>query len=204
MIRRDDLLVGPKEKAIEAIKAGREQEAIKHIEELSEEFRPLHDRYGEWIQSLLCFIAEKLGEEAVEEALQKTFIDVYKDIYESTKDLSPEELIKSRCKSHRTHYSDFYVEEDDEKFVLVIPYCGSGGRMQKKDKAYGRTKKAYPWSFNQAGVSYYCAHELVFSKLAKDFGLDRFQYEYHHQFDNEGKPTGLPCRWIIYKKKPKP
>jgi len=43
MIRRDDLLVGPKEKAIEAVKAGNKEEAIRYIQELYEEFRPLHD-----------------------------------------------------------------------------------------------------------------------------------------------------------------
>ncbi len=203
MRRRDDLMVGPKEKAIEAVKAGKRDEAIRYIQELYQEFKPLHDRYGDWIQTLLNFIADKLGEGAVEKALEKTFHDVYKERLILSKNLTPEEMAKSWAQSHRTHFSDFSIEEDDEKIVINIPYCGSGGRIQKETKAEGKTKKAYPWSFGEPGVCYYCCHETIFTKFSKDLGLDWRRYECNKQFDDEGKPTGKPCRWIIYKEKPK-
>ena len=94
-----------------------------------------------------------------------------------------------------------YVEEDDEKFVLVLPYCGSGGRMQKEGKV-GSTRKAYPWSFDQEGVSYYCCHEGVFNQVFEELGFGNMKFEYCPQFDKEGKPTGDVCRCVIYKKKP--
>lgn len=47
MKRRDDLLQGPKDKAIEAIKKGNKEEAIRCAQELYEDFYPLHGRYGE-------------------------------------------------------------------------------------------------------------------------------------------------------------
>ena len=115
MIKRDDLLIGPKEKAIAAVKEGRIDAAIQHIEELYLEFRPLHDRYGDWILSLLGFVKDKLGEEAVEDALKKTFEDVYKERALATAKLPYEERIRRYCQGHRTHYSEFHVEEDDEK-----------------------------------------------------------------------------------------
>jgi hypothetical protein len=202
MVRRNDLLVGPKEKAIEAVKAGNKEEAIKYIQELYEEFRPLHDRYGDWAQSLLSFIAKKLGEEAVEEALRQIVLDVYKDRWGKMKNMSHEEIVKMWCQLWKSHYSDFYVEEDEEKTVFVVSYCNSGGRIQKEGKARGRrTSKPYPWSFNQAGVSYYCCHEGVFNQMFKELGLDFIKFEYCNQFDDEGKPTGCPCKVIIYKKK---
>jgi len=202
MIKRNELVVGPKERAIEAIKAGRKQEAIKCIEEFYEEFRPLHDRYGDWVQSLLGFVSDKLGEEAVEEALYRTFMDVYKDRAISFKDMRHEDIIRRYCQSLRSHYSKFYIEEDEEKTVIVITYCGSGGRMQREGKAYRkRTQKNYPWSFDQAGVSYYCCHEGVFSMAYKELGLDFVRYEYCKQFDDGGKPTGSPCKWIFYKER---
>ena len=201
MIHRDDLLAGPKEKAIEAVKAGRINEAIKYIEELNEQFRPLHDRYGDWIQSLLGFIAEKQGEEAVEEALKNTFSEVYKERALASAGMSHEDLIRRYCQSLRSHYSEFTVEEDDEKTVIVITYCGSGGRMQKEGKAsVKRTKKSYPWAFDETGVCYYCCHEAVFNSVYKELGLDFVQYEYANQFDTEGNATGSPCRWVFYKK----
>jgi len=202
MKRRDDLAVGPREKAIEAVKAGKKEEAIKYIEELYESFKPLHDRYSEWIQFLLTFIAERLGEEVVNEALRGITYAIYKDRWvDMFKNMSPEEVTKMFCLVHKSHYSDFYVEEDDEKFVLVLPYCGSGGRMQKEGKA-GSTGKAYPWSFDQEGVSYYCCHEAVFNQVFEELGFGTMKFEYCPQFDKEGKPTGGVCRCVIYKKKP--
>ena len=200
--RRDDLLIGTKEKAIEAVKAGKKEEAIKYIELLSKEYQPLHDRYGDWIQILLTFIAERLGEEAIEEAFRTITLEIYKDRWVSLwKNMSSEEIIEMLCQVQRSHYNDFYVEEDDEKFVIVTPYCGSGGRIQKSGRG-GSTKKAYPWSFDEKGVIYYCCHESVFNTVFEEIGLDSVKYEYSPQFDKEGKPTGGACRWLVYKKKP--
>ena len=77
-MRRNDFKIGTKEKALAAVMAGNKQEAIKYIEELRVEFKPLHDRLCEWLQSTLCFISERLGEEADEEAPERAFDDVYK------------------------------------------------------------------------------------------------------------------------------
>ena len=119
--RRDDLLVGPKEKAIEAVKAGRKEEAIKYIEELYKIFKPLHDRYVDWIQFLLSFIADKLGEEVVEEALHGIVMSIYKDRFVNVyKNMSAEEIAKMWNLVHKSHYSDFYIEEDDEKVEVYI------------------------------------------------------------------------------------
>ncbi len=203
MRRRDDFLVDPKEKAIEAVKAGNKEEAIKCIEELREGFKPLHDRYGDWIQLLLTFIADRLGEEAVEEALRHITTEIYKDRFVNLfKNMSAEEIARMWSQLSKSHYGDFYVEEDDEKFVLVQPYCGSGGRMQKEGRG-GTTGKAYSWSFDQAGVPYYCCHESMFNIMFKELGVDNLEFQYSRMFDNEGKPTGGICRHIIYKEVPK-
>ncbi len=194
--RRDDLLQGPKEKAIEAIKAGKTEEAIKQVQELSKEFKPLHDRYSEWIQYLLTFIAEKLGEPAVEEALKGTYQNVYQSVLPPT-DLPVIDRVKGICKGHRTHYSDFYIEEDDEKFVVNIKFCGSGGRIQQKNTNNGRTKKPYPWSDNMAGMAYYCCHEPIFLKKEMDAGISLVKEA--NQFDEKGQSTGKMCQYIFYK-----
>ena len=95
---RDDLLVGPKEQAIAAIESGRKEDAIRYVEELYREFQPLHDRYIEWIQFLLGFIAEKLGEETVEEALRGIVTEIYKDRWALTwKEISAEEIARNFC-----------------------------------------------------------------------------------------------------------
>lgn len=202
MKRRDDLLIGPKEKAIAAIRSGNVEEAIKQIEELAGEFKPLHDRYNDWHQSLLNFISERLGEEAVEEALRRVFNDVYRESSAGMKNVSHDDLVKFVCKAHRCHQSDFYIEEDDENTYFIIPYCGSGGRLQKRGEPFGRrTGKPYPWSFNRSGVNYYCCHEAVFGALHKELGIDFLEFEYSELFDKDGNPTGGTCRAIVSKKK---
>lgn len=200
-MRRDDFLIGPKEKAIEAIKSGDKEEAIKYIEQMSQEAKRAHDRAIEWIQSLLNFTAETQGEEAVEQALKKSFDDVYKDRRIAAPNVqSAEEQVRIWCQVHRAHYSNFYVEEDEEKFVVVILFCGTGGKLHDEDKA-GKTQKAYPWSFNQAGVTYYCCHEPVFEAMAATYGMDIEDHTYKTIFDDNGKPVGHECRWIVYKNK---
>jgi len=198
MKKRDDLLVGPKERAINAVKEGRIEEAIQCIEELNEQFRPLHDRYGEWIQCLLAFIADEMGESAVEKALQKTFEDVYKTRVLDSQNLTAEDVVKRYCQGARAHYSDITIEEDDEKFVLKHLHCNSGGRIQR-ECIYGKTERAYDWSFNQMNVPYYCCHESVFNNIYKEIGLDRVTYEFEYQHDENGTPTGKCCIWKIKK-----
>jgi hypothetical protein len=197
--RRDDLLTSPKERAIEAVKAGEKHQAIQAIEDLYEMFHPLHDRYGDWMVLLLSFIGEKLGEDAVEEATRRGFNQMYNELFVNTfRKMNPEEIARALCLVHKTHYSDHYVEEDEEKFVIVIRYCGSGGRMQKH-KIGGTTCKAYPWSYNQRDVNYYCCHESVFNLAFQELKFEKVRFEFGRQFDSEGKPTGEPCRYIVYK-----
>lgn len=201
MKRRDDLLVGPREKAIEAVKAGNKEEALKYIEELDQFFKPLHDRYIGWIEFLLDLIAERLGEETVKEALRGIGTDIYGSWLTTFKTLSSEEIARAYCMANRVHHSDVYCEEDDEKFAVVTTYCGSGGKVQKDAKSR-TTTKAYPWSFNRKGINYYCCHCPIHTEVFEEGGLKRVKVEYGQQFDKKGKPTGESCRYIIYKGKP--
>jgi hypothetical protein len=87
--RRDDLVMGPKEKALAALNAGNIDETLKQIDALHKQFKPLHDRYCEWINYLLTFIAERVGEEAVEEAMEGTFKAVYGKMFASAVPFTP-------------------------------------------------------------------------------------------------------------------
>ena len=201
MKRRDDLCIGPREKAIEAVKAGNKEEAIAYIEELDQLFRPLHDRYGNWIEYLLDLVAERIGEEAVEEALRGLGIEIYGSWSSLVPTMTSEEIARFFAIVHRVHNSTFHVEENDEKFTLVIPHCGSGGRIQKEGKTR-TTTKSYPWSFNQEGINYYCCHCPIHVDLFKEHGCNRIEVQVNKQVDEEGKPIGIACKYIVYKGEP--
>lgn len=202
--RRDDLTVSPKVKALKAIKAGNKDEAIKYIEEMDKwGLYMLRDTYGHWIQYLLGFIAKKLGEEAIEEAWNGALIDSWGDKNDwpaQMNNRSAEETMKIICPQISALGSDYYVEEDDEKFVINFTYCASGGRMEKEGKAAGkRTTKPYPWSFNQAGIPYYCCHEGVMMRLFAKFVKKPYWKEGNSQYNDDGTPTGRICRCYLYK-----
>src|SRR4030042_4357638 len=118
MKRRDDLLKGPMEKAIEAVEKGeKKEEAIRRIKELYEDFHPLHDRYSEGCSLLLTFIGTHLGEEAVLKATQLLMDEIYTERFNEMKKLNYQSLVEAFVRMHRSHYSQFHVDEDEEKTV---------------------------------------------------------------------------------------
>jgi hypothetical protein len=160
-----------------------------------------HDSYGNWILSLLSFIAEKQGEEAVEAAFKRVYDDVYKDMIENWHNLTPEQLVTALTVGNLQHGSKIHWEEDDEKYVMFVHYCGSGGRIRNA-LASGKlkvpnavTKEARPWSYAEKGVNYYCVHSAVWFNH-----LEFMDFEYGRQFDENGNRVDEPCKFIIYKK----
>jgi hypothetical protein len=125
------------------------------------------------------------------------------------KEKGAEAFVEMNATILRAHGYDFHCEEDDEKFVFVLKYCPSGGRMMKEGKSdtssrhplnFGTTKKPYPWSFNRAGVLYYCCHcPLWLDILPGEWGWDVFEAKFGRQFDEKGISIDEPCKMIIYK-----
>ena len=201
MKKRDDLLQGPKEKAIEALDRNDKKQTLQYINELYEEFRPIHDRYVESINSLLTFVSQRLGEEAVADAAWHYVEQTTSAMFARMKAFDHEQLIKTLAGLHRKHYSRFYVEEDSDKTVITVAECNVGARLLKDGTAQregGLTKKAWDWSFNCAGVPYYCIHAHVFNNLFQRLGVP-IEVEWGRQYDDDGKATGEPCRYVIRK-----
>jgi hypothetical protein len=210
MIRRDDLSKLVVNRVIEAVTAGEKDEAMNCIRKLSEDACMQQSFLCEMISSLLTFIAKRNGEETIEEAWRYVANDCWKPVAMMLKGMEYDEVIDFYPTFHRALGSEFYVEQDEEKTVITITSCGSGGKMAKEGKYEntnrhpmngGITKKAYTWSENRVGMPYYCAHApLFFSILPKEWGWDMIDFEYGRQFDNDGNPVNEPCKMTIYKK----
>lgn len=209
MKRRDDLSKHPLDQAIEAIEAGNKKQALTYTRQIWEEGRPLHDLYGDYVASLLTFIAQQFGEEWVEKANRYVGEELWKPLIMAMKDKEPEALAEVFAAFLRAHGYDFYCDEDEEKFHFVAHYCPSGGRMKKDGKedtskrhafSFGTTKKAYPWSFNKTAISYYCCHCALFmDMLPREWGWDVFETKFGEQFDEQGNAVDDPCEITIYK-----
>jgi hypothetical protein len=201
MARRDDFLIGPKEKAVEAIKAGKTKEALGYLNEVYEQFHALHDAYTNDISLLEGTLAQAQGDKWYEAFERKKVIELLGPKYERYKDMSAEQKVAAICNSMRAHFSEFHVEEDDEKFVVAMTGCNAGGRLVRDGIAKRQgaiTKKAYPWSFNRVGFPYYCAHAYFLNELFKELGIN-VKIEYGRQYDDQGNKINEPCNYYVYK-----
>ena len=200
MRRRDNFTIGPKEKLIEAIKSGKTEEALRHVDELYEMFRGMHDGFVNTISLMHGKLAEANGEEWLEK-FTRDRLSRWRSIFGTMKTMSPEERVDMICDIHRPMYSEFHVEEDDDKFVVVITGCNNGGRLIRDGIAKQQnalTKKAYAWCFNKIGVPYYCIHAAIFHEIFRELGLN-IELQWGKQYDDQGKQINEPCKYVIYK-----
>jgi hypothetical protein len=145
-------------------------------------------------------LAEAKGEEWLE-GFTRDRLSRWRSIFGAMKTMSPEERVAMICDIHRPMYSEFHVEEDDEKFVVVITGCNNGGRLIRDGIAKQQnalTKKAYVWCFNQIGVPYYCIHAAIFHEIFRELGLN-IELQWGKQYDDQGKQINEPCKYVIYK-----
>jgi hypothetical protein len=201
MTRRDDFLRGPMEKGIEAIRAGRTEEALGHLNDVQEQFHKLHDAYCNHLSLLQGTLFETQGDKWYEAFDRKTVFALFRAKYERWRTMTPEQRIEDICNSHRAHYSQFHVEEDDQKLVVVITGCGAGGRLVRDGIAKRQnsvTRQAYPWSFNQVDFPYYCSHGYHLNALWKELGL-KAELQWGRQYNDEGKQIDEPCKYVVYK-----
>jgi len=152
----------------------------------------LCDLYVGWVDLLFTYIADKLGEEAVYDAM-KLFCQRFAipALEGSFGPISIEDRVKKRAYMW-THFHGANIdeiEEDDEKFTFKFK-CPSGGSISTKEQC-GRTKKAYPWSWGQEKLAYYCVHHPVIDILA----IEQFGYP---AWALETQPGGR-CIQSVYK-----
>jgi hypothetical protein len=201
MVRRDDFLMGPKEKAVEAIRAGKTEEALRCLNEVYEQFHALHDAYGNEIGLLKGTLAKMQGDQWYETFERKLIFESFRSKYERYRNMSIDQRVEGICNSQRAHYSEFHVEEDGEKFVVLITGCNAGGRLIRDGIAKRQnaiTKKAYPWSFNRVGFPYYCANAYFLNELFRELGI-KVKIEYGRQYDDQENKIDEPCKYIVYK-----
>lgn len=160
------------------------------------------------VSLLLVYIGRKLGEEAVYDATNFFMYGIYPPFFAQMKGLSHEQLIEAVCRMHQAHYSEFHLVDDDDKTTVMITGCSSGGGRLMRDgqpplaKKEGITQKAWPWSFNRVGFPYYCVHAFPIYEIFKEMGIP-IEIQWGRHYDEEGKPTDEPCKYIIYKQKSK-
>ena len=132
----------------------------------------LKDYSINWITSLLTFVGEELGEEAVERALRKTgdeFVRPRRDTGTDWGTLPASARAKVIARAMVANMGEVEVTEDDERIVLSFR-CGTGGRLIDEGRYEG--ERAYLTLQEQSGRTFmrdelpvYCAHCSVNNEI---------------------------------------
>ena len=160
------------EQAKAALAQGRPEDAALLIDRAVEQWSGLKDYSINWITSLLTFIGEELGDEAVERALRKTgdeFVAPRRDTGTDWDTLPASARAKVIARAMLANMGEVEVEEDDEKIVLSFR-CGSGGKLIDD----GRYEGEHPYrvlrgkrgrTFMRDELWVYCAHCSVNNEI---------------------------------------
>jgi hypothetical protein len=189
------------EQAKAAIDAGDGEGAKALLDRAVMQWAGLKDYSINWITSLLTFIAEELGEEAVERALRTTgdeFVRPRRDTGTRWADLPASARAKVIARSMLGNMGAVDVSEDDEKITLSFR-CGSGGKLIED----GRYEGEHPYAIlrERAGRTFsrdelwvYCAHCSVNNEIQPvEWG------EAPTSIEHPPTRAGEPCVHHVYK-----
>jgi hypothetical protein len=164
------------EQARAAFEAGRTDDGSAFLDKAVAQWRSLQDYSINWITSLLTFVGEELGEEAVERALRKTgneFVRPRRDSAALTgadwDSLPASACAKVIARAMVSNFGAVDVDEDDDKIVLSFR-CGTGGRLidegrYEGDHAYLRLREKGGRTFMREELPVYCAHCSVNNEI---------------------------------------
>jgi hypothetical protein len=185
----------------EAIDSGDTDQAKRIAQRMYNEFRSMHDLYRDWTTATLSFIGRKFGDAVLEEAMTEGV----KAWWMPTLDRFPQgpEALRQRIKMFvaglHGHLQPLHIEEDDDKVVIQMQPCGSGGRLVLEGKyegpnAFLTLDKPQQLTYGRDRFPVYCAHEppMELLDIAKH-GAPFVVVEPARELGTE------PCSFIIYK-----
>jgi len=188
------------EQAKIALARGQIDDAAALIDRAVTQWQSLQEYSINWITSLLTFVGEELGEEAVERALRKTGDEFVKP-RRTTGDwgaIPASVRAKVIARAMVSNFGAVEVDEDDEKIVLSFR-CGSGGKLiddgaYDGEDSYLTLRERTGRTFMRDELPVYCAHCSVNNEIqAIEWGGTPTSIEY------PPNRAGEPCIHHVYK-----
>lgn len=129
---------------------------------LAEESKHAHDIMVEFVCVLLTYIGNNYGDEEVVKAMRSRH-GGKPQVAERMLGMSPEDAVRFKTMIHRAHHSKMTLTEEQDRFVLKLDPCNTGGRMlrdglDKPPVNLGKFRTKLPESYSQTDVLYYCGH----------------------------------------------
>jgi hypothetical protein len=188
------------EQARAAFEEGRTEDGSALLDKAVDQWRSLQDYSINWVTSLLTFVGEELGEEAVERALRKTGEEFVRPRRVGTDWGSLPASVRAKviARAMVSNFGAVDVDEDEEKVVLSFR-CGTGGRLidegrYEGDPAYLTLREKSGRTFMRDELPVYCAHCSVNNEIQPvEWGAAPTTLE--HPPERKGEP----CVHHIYK-----
>jgi len=148
----------------EAILEDDEKQALELLDYLYEEGKAFHDFTSDMWAGCVTYVGSNFGEEEVESIWRYIVSDTVLGSEATRGDTL--ERIYVGAELWRGHYmkdGEFNLVEEEDRYVLTLDPCPTGGRMLitgRLEAPYNlaKTSKPYPWSWNRAGIPWYCTH----------------------------------------------
>ncbi|MGH7841802.1 MAG: hypothetical protein ACREQD_13310 [Candidatus Binataceae bacterium] len=195
------------DRVIEAIEAGDKEGAKKLARRMYNEVLSMHDLYRNWAAATLSFIGKRYGNQVLEEAMDEGVKSWWLPNLEKMPQGEDAAALRARVKMFvgglRAHLMPLHIEEDDEKIVLQMRPCGSGGRLVLEGKYEGpdallTIKGEQLLTYGRKDFPVYCAHEpLMELQDIKAHGAPFVVVEPAHELGKQH------CNFIIYKDRSK-
>lgn len=204
LFREDDLREMEKrsiDRVTEAIDAGDPQRAKELTQRMWNEFVAMHDLYRDWTAAILSAAGRRLDNDGLEEIMTESVRAWWGPVSAKLGDL--DEPLAKRIRMFvaglHGHLQPMDIEEDDEKVVIRMLPCGSGGRLVREgkyegDDAFLTLEGPHFLTYGREDFPVYCAHEPSMEAI---------------EIDERGRPFVVVepakdlkrdhCRFIIYK-----
>lgn len=189
------------EQARAAFEAGRIEDGSALLDQAAAQWRSLKDYSINWITSLLTFVGEELGEDAVERALRKTgdeFVRPRRETGIAWDSVPASARARVIARAMLSNFGTVAVDEDDEKIVLSFR-CGTGGMLidehrYEGEHAYLTLREKSGRTFMRDELPVYCAHCSVNNEIQPvEWGAAPTTIEH------PPRRPGDPCVHHIYK-----
>lgn len=196
-IRRTDLEETAVDRARDAIERGEAEAGIAALEQVVQEAKPIHDLYGDMCASLLTFISDTLGEDAVVAATRHMSEDVWRPVLEMfAREGETEAFVRVFADFLISHRYDYSAWELDDRWVFDVSRCTSGERMIREGKVrdqgeggdprFGTISNRFKWASDVERVPNYDVHWMWMSDLPREYGWPIMDVEYGR------RPDGTP------------
>lgn len=191
------------QQAREKLTAG-DADVIPLLEGQRFDWRPWHDFSMVTLAYFYATAMEFGGADYLDEFLAQTYAPAFVAGFARYGAMTDEELVRVTAATWNYHCADFTLTEEDDRFVVRLDPCGSGGRMFRglmwRDMfRYGEPMSPvmdapHDINFNRESCPIYCTHCASSNRAQFDGGPLFFVIDGHAQ-----QRPGMACRQYTYK-----